>query len=95
MVNHDLVEHAKDFEILYDVGVLVCDEDQEQLVDRHEYISDDIGLNVGGLATRLDEFGEIGHVLLHLEAADGHELARDQNLSRLAADACTYHSDVA
>ena len=41
--------------------------------------------------TRLDEFREVGYVLLQLHPGDGDELARHENFAIFIADARTYH----
>ena len=91
VVHDDLVELAQHFQVLDDVGILVRDEHQEEFVNGNVHVADHICLDVRALAARLNEFGEVGHVLLHLEAVDGHELARYEDFARLAADARTDH----
>jgi hypothetical protein len=41
--------------------------------------------------TGLNEFGEVGYVLLQLHPGDGDELARHENFAIFIADARTYH----
>ena len=36
---------------------------------------------MGALLALLDQLGEIGYILLHLESVDGHELASQENFA--------------
>ena len=93
---HDnLVQLAQHFQILDNVRILVRDEDEEELIDRHEDVPDHICLYMRCLSTLLNELGEVCHVLLHLEAINRDELTRDEDLARLATDAGTdYYHDL-
>ena len=64
MLHNNLVELSQHFQILDDVGVLVRDEHQEQLLDRHIDVPDHICLYVRALLARFDQLREVSHVFL-------------------------------
>ena len=88
---HNLVKLSQHFQILNDVRVLIRNQDKEQFVDWDIDVSNDIRLDMRALPAWLYQFGEVGHVLLHLQTVNRHELPRYQDLPAFAADTCADH----
>ena len=91
---HNLIKLSQHFQILNDVWVLIRDQHKEQFVDWDIDVSNDIRLDMRALPAWLYQFGEVGHVLLHLQAINGYELTSYQYLAAFTADTCANHYHV-
>ena len=81
MVDDDLVELAKYFQIFDDVRIFVGYEHQKKLLNRYIDIADYISLDMCALPSRLDQLWKVRHVLLHLKPVNCDKLACNQNFT--------------